>query len=80
MFGSEDIRQRPQRLEGWPRVWGSARKVGAKLVVIDPALGAYANSQNEETGIREFLGLVSREAERIARGGADGGAFSKVCT
>ena len=30
MFGSEDIRQRPQRLEGWPRVWGSARKVGAK--------------------------------------------------
>ena len=68
MFGSEDIRQRPQRLEGWPRVWGSARKVGAKLVVIDPALGAYANSQNEETGIREFLGLVSREAERIGAG------------
>ena len=68
MFGSEDIRQRPQRLEGWPRVWGSARKVGAKLIVIDPALGAYTNSQNEETGIRQFLGLVSREAERIGAG------------
>ena len=68
LFGSEDIRQRPQRLEGWPRVWGSARKVGAKLIVIDPALGAYTNSQNDETGIRQFLGLVSKEAERIGAG------------
>ena len=68
MFGSEDMRKRPERLEGWPRVWGSARKIGAKMIVIDPALGAYTNSQNDETGIRQFLGLVSREAERIGAG------------
>ena len=68
MFGSEDMRKRPERLEGWPKVWGSARKVGAKLIVIDPALGAYTNSQNDETGIRQFLGLVSKEAERIGAG------------
>ena len=68
LFGSEDMRKRPERLEGWPKVWGSARKVGAKLIVIDPALGAYTNSQNDETGIRQFLGLVSQEAERIGAG------------
>ena len=68
MFGSEDMRKRPERLEGWSKVWGSARKVGAKLIVIDPALGAYTNSQNDETGIRQFLGLVSKEAERIGAG------------
>ena len=28
MFGSEDTRKRPDRLEGWPKVWGAARKVG----------------------------------------------------
>ena len=42
--------------------------MGAKLIIIDPALGAYTNSQNEETGIRQFLGLVSRESERIGAG------------
>ena len=79
MFGSEDTRKRPERLEGWSRVWGSARKVGAKLIVIDPALGAYVNSQSVETGIRQFMGLVSREAERIGAGVLMVAHSRKVC-
>ena len=37
---------RPGPLDGWAVLWGEARRIGARLVVVDPALAAYVGNAN----------------------------------
>ena len=47
----------------WPTFWRAVRKVGARLVVIDPVSAALADASTSETGpVRAFLRALAREA------------------
>lgn len=53
---------RPGPLDGWRVLWAEARRIGARLVVIDPALAAYVGNANEAAPVRELIGAMIGEA------------------
>ena len=54
---------RPRPLPGWRDLWGEARRIGPRLVIVDPALSAYVGEQNAAAPVREFLAALSGEAK-----------------
>ena len=60
---------RPGPLPGWADVWDEAERIGARLVVIDPALCAYVGDANAAAPVRDFMGALAEAAE-AARCGA----------
>ena len=53
---------RPGPLAGWRVLWNEAHRIGARLVVIDPALAAYAADANGAAQVREFMGALAAAA------------------
>ena len=53
---------RPGPLAGWRVLWDEAHRIGARLVVIDPALAAYAADANGAAQVREFMGALAAAA------------------
>ena len=51
---------RPEPLRGWNALWDAAARLKPKLIVIDPALQAYASDSNSPAPVREYLGVLSR--------------------
>ena len=51
---------RPEALRGWNDLWEAAARLKPKLIVIDPALQAYASDSNSPAPVREYLGVLSR--------------------
>ena len=68
--GSALYTARPGPLEGWADLWRAADECGPnlRLVVIDPAMAAYADDQNAAAGVREFYAALRREARARALG------------
>lgn len=54
---------RPGPLPGWWDVWDEAKRIGARLVVIDPALSAYVGDANAAAPVRDFMGALTEAAE-----------------
>ena len=54
---------RPGPLPGWADVWDEAERIGARLVVIDPALCAYVGDANAAAPVRDFMGALAEAAE-----------------
>ena len=54
---------RPGPLDGWADVWDEAKRIGARLVVIDPALSAYVGDANAAAPVRDFIGALTEAAE-----------------
>ena len=53
---------RPGPLAGWRVLWNEAHRIGARLVVVDPALAAYAADANGAAQVREFMGALAAAA------------------
>ena len=51
---------RPEPLRAWHDLWNAAAILKPKLIVIDPALQAYASDSNSPAPVREYLGVLSR--------------------
>ena len=54
---------RPGTLPGWAHVWDEAARIGARLVVIDPALSAYVGDANAAAPVRDFYSALTEAAE-----------------
>ena len=54
---------RPGTLPGWAHVWDEASRIGARLVVIDPALSAYVGDANAAAPVRDFYSALTEAAE-----------------
>ncbi|MDD9987380.1 MAG: AAA family ATPase [Spirochaetaceae bacterium] len=59
---------RPGPLPGWAELWDEVKRIGARLVVIDPALSAYVGDANSAAPVRDFMGVLAEAAE-VARCG-----------
>ena len=53
---------RPDRMPGWDDLWGEVKRVGARVVVIDPALSAYVSDANNAAPVRDFMGALAAQA------------------
>ena len=53
---------RPDRMPGWDDLWGEVERVGARMVVTDPALSAYVSDANNAAPVREFMGALAARA------------------
>ena len=51
---------RPEPLRAWNDLWEAVIRLNPKLIVIDPALQAYASDSNSPAPVREYLGVLSR--------------------
>ena len=51
---------RPEALRGWNTLWETVTALQPRLIVIDPALQAYASDSNSPAPVREYLGVLSR--------------------
>ena len=61
--GSALYTARPGPLDGWPDLWTAADECpDLRLIVIDPAMAAFAGDQNAAAGVREFYAALRREA------------------
>ena len=58
---------RPMPLPGWQAIWDQVREHNSGLVIIDPALAAYAANHNDTAAVREFLSALAWEARRHDR-------------
>ena len=56
---------RPGPLDGWEDLWREARRVEARLIIIDPATAAFVSESNSVAGVREFMSAVAGQARRI---------------
>ena len=54
----------PARLPAWSDVWAAVEKVKARLVVIDPAMAAFAANPNDVGAVRAFVTRALGEAAR----------------
>ena len=54
---------RPVPLPGWWDLWRAVRETEARLVVLDPALGAFVGEANAAAPVREFLMMLAEEAD-----------------
>ena len=54
---------RPGPLPVWADVWAEAERIGARMVVIDPALCAYVGDANAAAPVRDFMGALAMAAE-----------------
>lgn len=69
LFGpKDDIGAVVGKTSGWHDLWREAERIKPRLVIIDPALSAFAGEPNAATPVREFIGAVSEEAGRIGAG------------
>lgn len=59
---------RPAPLEGWAVLWETAHRIGAKLVIIDPAKSAYVGEANAQAPVQEFLDALGQQAEDAGLG------------
>ncbi len=67
LWGPEDNFARVySETEDWSILWSEVKKVGAKLVVIDPASVAFAGNANEAAGVRAFLAALTGQAVKNA--------------
>ena len=55
---------RPEPLAGWADLWGEAQRIGARLIVVDPALSAFVGQSNDAAPVREFLTALAGEAAK----------------
>ena len=53
---------RPGPLGGWDDLWSEAERIGARVVVVDPALCAYVGDANAAAPVREFMAAVTEQA------------------
>ena len=54
---------RPVPLPGWWDLWRAVEETEARLIVLDPALGAFVGEANAAAAVREFLMLLAEEAD-----------------
>ena len=59
---------RPGPLPGWDDLWSEAKRIGARLVVVDPALCAYVGDANAAAPVRDFLSAVTEQAAALRCG------------
>ena len=59
---------RPGPLDGWSALWEEAERIDARLVVIDPALAAYAGNANEAAPVRDFMSALAERARALRCG------------
>ena len=59
---------RPEPLAGWADLWNEVARIGARLVVVDPALSAFVGQSNEAAPVREFLTALAVEAAKHGAG------------
>ena len=60
---------RPEPLAGWADLWGMKRqRIGARLIVVDPALSAFVGQSNDAAPVREFLTALAGEAAKYKAG------------
>ena len=55
---------RPEPLQGWRDLWREVKRIGPRLVVIDPVLASFVGNSNEAAPVREFLSALAVEAAR----------------
>ena len=55
---------RPEPLAGWADLWNEVARIGARLVVVDPALSAFVGQSNDAAPVREFLTALAVEAAK----------------
>ena len=66
--GDGSYNRRPQRLDGWMDLETAAIDIRPSMVVIDPALSAYAGEPNSPAPVREFLTALARLGKEIDAG------------
>ena len=54
---------RPVPLPGWRDLWRAVEETEARMIVLDPALGAFVGEANAAAAVREFLMLLAEEAD-----------------
>ena len=59
---------RPAPLAGWNVLWDAVELVKPKLIILDPALKAYAGEPNTVAPVREFLGNLAGTATERSPG------------
>ena len=59
---------RPEPLAGWADLWNEAKRTGARLIVVDPALSAFVGQSNDAAPVREFLTALAGEAAQHGAG------------
>ena len=66
LFGHSDnaghYNTRPRQLSGWDDLWRAVRRIGARVVVVDPALASYTADQNAAAPVRAYLGELAAAA------------------
>ena len=57
----------PEYLPAWGELWGEVKRIGPRLVVLDPAMAAFADNPNDVGAVRAFVtravGQAAREHE-----------------
>ena len=59
---------RPEPLAGWADLWNEVARIGARLIVVDPALSAFVGQSNDAAPVREFLTALAGEAAKYKAG------------
>ena len=58
----------PGVLPAWQDLWREPERIGARLVVIDPALSAYVGGANAAEPVRDCIGVLTERASAIGAG------------